>query len=283
MFLAVARRARLRSPRPGFMAITVLVALAAAPVVGWLAENLYDERAARAAALEDADQAVREEMLELGWQPLAVAHGIELLTAGAPFSVELAGGAVRGVAPDADARTAAALVVSEELARYPRELLQAARLRRVLLCRELHEGETAIPSLPNFHRTLLLDVDADREFLRRLVHHEVFHFADYADDDQVQRDPAWARLNDHWFVYGSGGRFARDPKSSRPSDTLPGFVTSYAQSALEEDKAETFAFFMVDRTWLERRAERDPVIEKKLAAVERQLLALSPSAQRLFQ
>jgi hypothetical protein len=102
------------------------------------------------------------------------------------------------------------------------------------------------------------------------VHHEVFHFLDYADDDQVRADPAWEKLNDRWFVYGSGGRFQRDPKSSGRAE-LPGFVTRYAQSALEEDKAETFAFWMIDRPWLSARAKTDPVLAAKLAAIERQL------------
>ena len=276
----VDRRAAFRSLQPGFMAATVVCALIIAPAFGWLAENLVDERAARAAVIEDADRAAREELIGLGFVPLRPTHGVELLAAQRAFSLELGNGAVSG--SPAGSLEPAARIVSEELGRYPRELLVAARLRRVIFVRDLREADVPIPSLPNLQRSLLLDVDAPEPFLRRLVHHELFHFADYADDEQVQRDPDWARLNDRWFVYGSGGRFARDPRASRPNETLPGFVTAYAQSALEEDKAETFSFFMSDRPWLEARAEADPVIRAKLARVQGQLVALSPSAAGLF-
>lgn len=263
------------------MAGTVALALVVTPAFGWLAENLYDERAASAAALAEADDALRDEMIELGFTPTSPAHAgaqrlsnthrIEILSARSPFSLPLANGVVSG-SPPSPAESAAIAIVVEELSRYPRAFVERARLSRVVLCSALTEAETPIPSLPNFHRTLLLDVDAGPAFLRRLIHHEVFHFLDYADDDQVQRDPEWEKLNDRWFVYGSGGRFERDPRSSaRGSASLPGFVTRYAQSALEEDKAETFAFLMVDPGWLEARAEQDAVLGRKLAAVRRQI------------
>jgi len=269
------------------MAATVLLALAVTPGVGWLLENLYDERAARAAVLEQADDGVRREMLALGWAPISSvaarglkeSHGVEILAARSAFSIELANGPVRGQPPRVTDGVVA--IVAAELSRYPRAFLEAARLRRVTLCSQLSEGDVAIPSLPNFHRTLLFDVDAEPSYLRRLVHHEVFHFADYADDDQVQSDPEWAALNDRWFVYGPGGRFTRQAESSRKTD-LAGFVTLYARSALEEDKAETFAFSMVDPRWVAERSERDPVLARKVAAARRQLERLSPSLDARF-
>lgn len=264
------------------MAITVAIGVCATAALGWLLESLYDERAARAAVLAEADERVRAEMIDLGWSPLAndvarrlsASHGVELMRAGKPFSLELESGTVRGRPPSSSER--AAELVAGELARYPRSFLRAARLHRVLLVSGLDEGGVAIPSLPNLHRTLLFDVDAEPAYLRRLIHHEVFHFADYADDDQLARDPEWAALNDRWFVYGSGGRFERDPKSSKKSDR-PGFVTDYATSALEEDKAEVFAFWMTEPRWLAERSARDPVLALKVAAVKRQLARLDPS------
>jgi hypothetical protein len=146
----------------------------------------------------------------------------------------------------------------------------------------LHEGKLAIPSLPNYHGALVLDVDADAPFLRRLVHHEVFHFADYADDDQLSRDPAWAALNDRYFVYGSGGRFLRDPGAGCFTDKYPGFVSEYATSALEEDKAEIFAMRMVAPRELDAFASADPIVRAKSRAIEAQLQKLSPALDDSF-
>jgi hypothetical protein len=102
----------------------------------------------------------------------------------------------------------------------------------------------------------------------------VFHFADYADDDQVKSDPGWAKENGDSFVYGSGGRFQRDPRSSSPESGSPGFVTRYATSALEEDKAETFAFLMVAPEMMAERIKTDPVLAHKVARVKAQLAPL---------
>jgi hypothetical protein len=233
------------------------------------------------------DARIRDEMLELGWTPLSGAaplrlqksRGVELFVVRGEFSLALASGAVRGRAPSSSEREAE--LVATELERYPRAFLEAARLQRVVLCSGLSEADVAIPSLPNFHRSLLLDVDAQAAYLRRLVHHEVFHFADYADDDQVQRDPEWAALNDRWFVYGSGGRFVRDPASSHKSERA-GFVTRYAESALEEDKAETFAFVMTEPGWIAARSKSDAVLSRKVLAVKRQLERLDPSVGAAF-
>src|SRR5690606_19670716 len=130
-------------------------------------------------------------------------------------------------------------------------------LQRIVLCEDLREDVRAIPSLPNYRHTLLLDVGAPPGFLRRLIHHESFHFVDLADDGTVQRDPTWEALNPPGFVYGHGGRSMRDPAASEPDPALTGFVTRYAQAALEEDKAEVFAFMMTAPAALRRRAARD--------------------------
>lgn len=260
----------------------VLAALLITPLVGALAEHLVDEHAVLAAELAEHDQRSRAELIERGMQPLETAvarrlgaeRGVELLVASSEFALPLANGVVAGSAPG-EGVTLAARIVAEELSRHPRELLMRARLSRVALCSNLSEAGAPIPSLPNLNRTLLLDVDADAAFLRRLVHHELYHFLDYAADDQVQRDPSWEKLNDRYFVYGSGGRFERDPKSSLPAE-LPGFVTRYAMSALEEDKAETFAFWMVERDWLERRVKSDPVLAAKLSVLQSELSSPSP-------
>ena len=78
--------------------------------------------------------------------------------------------------------------------------------------------------------------------------HEVFHFADSHADDAHQPSRSillWLaaqRSLPHW--YGDGGRFVRDPGAyllqlERSCSVLVSAVTR--RSALEEDKAETFA------------------------------------------
>lgn len=277
------------------MAMTVGLALVITPAIGLLAEYLDDPNAVSAALAEEADHEARDQMLKRGWTPFAegspgagtaaalfASRGVELMHAKRKFQLDLGGGPLRGRPATASASAKAARVVAQELSRYPRAFLAASRFSRVLFCRGLAEGAVEIPSLPNYERTLLLDMDAKPYELRRLLDHELFHFADYADNNDVQHDPAWAALNGHWFVYGDGGRYMRDPDSAKLTEKLPGFVTRYATSALEEDKAETFAFMMIEPRKLADMASHDPILKKKIAAIRRQLERLSPSINAHF-
>ena len=283
-----------RQLQPGFWGWTAGVALLAAPCVGVLAEYLADPVAVAQARQEQWNASVKRSLEARGWLeierglPAAYAwrlqrdHDIDLLEARRPFRLALLHGDVTGQPPPAEAARTAARVVADELGRYPGGSLEASRLRRVLLCAGLAEAGTEIPSLPNVEQTLLLDVESDPAFLRRLIHHELFHFVDYADDDQVRRDPAWERLNDPDFVYGPGGRSQRAPGSARLTTERPGFLTEYATSALEEDKAEVFSFLMTAPTTVRRIAKHDPVLQAKIAAVRAQLARQLPALSASF-
>ncbi|HEX7453613.1 MAG TPA: hypothetical protein VF294_15070 [Polyangiaceae bacterium] len=276
-----------RFPRPSFMTVTVALALLVTPGVGLLAAELRDPAADSARFAHEADLALRGDLLAQGFAPLSArgesavsalaALGVEVMVPERLFELESGPAALSGKPADARATELALAPLAVELARYPARFLARARLHRLVLCAKLHEGSEAIPSLPNYHGTLLVDVDADAHYLRRLVHHEVFHFADYADDDQLSRDPAWLALNDRYFVYGDGGRFRREPGAGRFTSEQPGFVSRYATSALEEDKAETFAMRMCAPAQFAALLHDDEILRAKSTAVEAQLRKLSPA------
>lgn len=258
--------------------MTALLAMLVTAGFGYLAETQYDPRAALAAELESADQAVREQMLERGWEPIAQPPSspleraqIEVLRAQRNFTLPLSSGTVTGQPPKHSAIEPALQVIAHELAKLSPQFLRKSRLRRVLLTGALKLDETSIPSLPNYERTLLIDPDVPSDFLRHLLYHELFHFLDYADDDSLSVDPEWQELNDRYFVYGSGGRYLREPGAAEFRRDLPGFVSRYATSALEEDKAEVFAFAFITPAALLELAARDVRVSAKLAAVRRQV------------
>jgi hypothetical protein len=280
-----------RVPRPSFMTLTVALAMLITPGVGLLAAEMRDPAAERARLVAEADLALRTDLIRQGLTPAVdnspdlkrlSSLGIEAFTPERAFQLESGGAVLTGEPIAARDRDRALATLAIELARYPAEFLVRARLRRLVLCAKLHEGSEVIPSLPNYHGALLIDVDADAPYLRRLVHHEVFHFADYADDDQLSHDPAWLALNDRYFVYGSGGRFAREPGAGRFSDEIPGFVSRYATSALEEDKAETFAMRMSAPRQFAELIASDPILRVKSGALEAQLRKLSPTMDERF-
>ena len=273
------------------MTLTVALALVVTPSVGLLAAELRDPKAESERFAHEADAALRADLVEQGFVPLAArdpnvsalaALGIEVLVPERAVQLDSGRGALSGEPADDALAKRALAPLAAELSRYPAAFFERARLHRLLLCAELHEGSEAIPSLPNYHGALLVDVAADAPYLRRLVHHEVFHFADYADDDQLSSDPAWLALNDRYFVYGDGGRFRREPGVGRFSAEIPGFVSRYATSALEEDKAETFAMRMAAPAQFAALLANDQILSAKSRAVEAQLRKLSPALDDRF-
>lgn len=260
--------------RPDFMTWTFALAFVVTSTAGLVTETLFRKEASAGTLSPCSEALVSAQLVQRGWTPIATRarierlrakQGVELLAATRPFALTLASGTLSGSRPPAElGLNAIADVVATELERYPSSFLRSIHFRRVLLCSRLREGARKIPSLPNFEETLVLEASSSSDFLRRLVHHEVFHFADFAEDEQVLRDAEWERLNDHFFVYGDGGRNMRAPDASRFRDDLPGFVTAYSTSGLEEDKAEIFAFLMTEPSRMVQVAERDPIVAAKV-------------------
>jgi len=259
----------------GWVAVTVPAARALGPSFAEARPGLGGP--GRGDPARGAEMALARAAAEVGRS-----QGVKLLLPERGFVLELYHGPVTGEPPATAAAAAAAEVVARELGRFPAGALGGARFRRVLLCAALAEGGASIPSLPNYQQTLLLDVGSPPDFVRRLLHHELFHFIDFSDDDQVLVDPAWEAHNDRYFVYGVGGRAMREPGSSRLARDLPGFVSRYATAALEEDKAEVFSFLMTAPADVAALAAADPVIRRKVAAIERQVGAALPALDARF-
>ena len=248
--------------RPSASGVFLVGAIAAAGVVGVLAHR------ASGAAPREAN-GLPSDAVRVGFEPRGRSGDVVLLEATRHFSLSLGNGTVRGEPAAMDRLEKGRSVVVRELARYPGAFVSRIHLVGVVFAEDLVEGETPIPSLPNVAGLLLLDVHAAESDLVRTIHHEIFHFADLADDGSLAPDPEWAALNAKSFVYGAGGRSLRSAWAARPSD-LPGFVSGYATSAVEEDKAETFAFLVARPDAI----HRDPILDAKVRLVKQRAAAL---------
>ncbi|MBX3221717.1 MAG: hypothetical protein KF795_14470 [Labilithrix sp.] len=259
--------------RPSPPALFVVAALALAGGLGAIAT-----RTAEGAA--DGGPALPSDAASFGFVVQSHANGVPLLASTKPFSLPLANGPVHGVPPTGDRLARGAAIVARELGRYPSAFLRGVHLAGVVLADDLAENEMAIPSLPNVGGLLLLDVSSVEKDLVRSLHHEVFHFFDLADDGHVAPDPEWSRLNPTRFVYGSGGRTLRGAWAAHPVDDAPGFVSAYATSGVEEDKADTFAFAVARAEELRPKMKSDAVLHAKVAELARRVALLDADCAR---
>ncbi|HZN38787.1 MAG TPA: hypothetical protein VFD82_08280 [Planctomycetota bacterium] len=172
-------------------------------------------------------------------------------------------------------------LLCQELRKYPPELIARIGLRRVVLCRDLSLGKQPRAAVPlRDHDSLHLDVVAGHyscDYQRIVVHHELMHVIDDRDDGKVYEDGEWAALNATQFRYGNGGIHAQhDQRASLHTTGVQGFLTSYATTAVEEDKAELFARLMVEPDYVAKRAEEDAILRAKVARLRELLLAFCP-------
>lgn len=248
------------------MALFIGMALAAVSVTGIVARH--------ASGAEQPPSDLPSDVSRYGFTPAERVNAVVLLEATRPFELALGNGVVRGIDEHPERLAKARAQIAHELNRYPTHFLEAIRLRGIVLCNALTEGNAPIPSLPNVGGLMLLDVDTSAHDLARALHHEIFHFADLATNRTLTDDPAWEALNASSvvksFTYGGGGRSLRSSWAGKPSD-LPGFVSAYATSGVEEDKAETFSFALTRADVLHDRIPRDPVLARKVAEVRRRV------------
>jgi hypothetical protein len=260
--------------RPPPVLVFVVAALALAGGMGIVAT-----RQAAAGATDDGP-ALPNDATSFGFTVRSTAGTVPILESTRPFSLALSHGAVHGVPPTRDRFSLASAFVTRELARYPAAFLRKVRLAGVVLTEDLAENEMAIPSLPNVGGLLLLDASSVESDLVRSLHHEIFHFFDLADDGRVTPDPDWDKLNASGFAYGSGGRTLRGAWAARPADGLQGFVSAYATSGDEEDKADTFAFAVARPQVTKSRMVEDEVLRTKIVELARRVATFDPDCPK---
>lgn len=204
-------------------------------------------------------------------------HGLKLLPTAPPPQLKdlritpLPAGAA-GAAAAGNARKAALhlLILDEELARYPAPLLRASGMTAIAFVQQFTLRNSIAPCYPDYESGVFywnLGFDAQEEYLRHIVHHELFHAIDERVNGQFMTgDPIWSALNDRKFRYGPGGHIVRESYRSDHADASPGFVSRYAAMSVMEDKADTFGLFMSPSgsAWLQQRRRNDPVLGGKI-------------------
>ena len=107
---------------------------------------------------------------------------------------------------------------------------------------------------------------------RHGIHHELFHMMAFQSPSYVPfKDAQWGATNAQHFKYG-------DPKISRNkrnpynqyAPQEPGFVTYYAMTSMEEDKAEVFACLMQakHKKLIEEWQQKDQVMRQKISQMK---------------
>jgi hypothetical protein len=217
---------------------------------------------------------------------LADRYGLQIIWQSEQYPVTTKYGTIAGAVPAKQLVSDYVPVLTAEIKRYPVDMIEAAKLHRIVLGYKLTFNGREVNGLADFKpNTLYLDVErlaAEPEQMRKCIHHEFYHIVDYMNWT-LTGDSDWERLNPPRFSYRGGGRFARDhPEAYTFSDTRPGFVNVYATTAAEEDKAELFAFMMVRYNLVKERAGHDKVLRAKMDYLKKVVASFSKEMDAEF-
>lgn len=211
---------------------------------------------------------------------------LTLISSSEPFPIRTPWGELTARDATPDELAAYLPLFHEEMALLPPELTAAVGLKRIVLCAELAFAGQRRVAVPLFGTgTYYLDVLLARShpvYLRRCLHHDFYHIVDLRDDGVLDRDPGWAALNQPGFRYGPGGLNVYGKGNQNAPARWPGFVSTYATSAVEEDKAELFGYLMVQPRRVYAEAGGDLILAAKVRRLKAALQTFCPAADAAF-
>jgi hypothetical protein len=220
-------------------------------------------------------------------------YGYQLEMVGPGYKPEKKGWIIDAKPVEGDVLTYYLPMFVKEMQLYPKELIQKAKLKRILFCSDLNidgadaggvaleQKDTIIYSLSSEVRGYTLSQLLHN--YQSAIHHELFHVVDCRIHRDIRSDAKWSRLNAPGYRYGT---FARNDVYERTSTNVtnrfPGFISRYAQMDAGEDKAETFSRMMQNLHEMECRAKDDPILGKKMDRIKQMLVEFSPEMDEQF-
>lgn len=211
--------------------------------------------------------------------------GIEIVADRETYPIAGTGGSIDAMNTGVNNGDMVLYFLRKEFAKYPPELLKRAGVKRIVLCKELKKGSSRIAGIA-VEQTGSIYVDSttkigDESHRRRTLHHELFHFMDYARGD-VMHNAAWEAVNKGAPAYGSPPPPPKPGQRNWASHPAPGFVSDYSLTALPEDRAELFAALMTNNLTLRLLVQRDFALATKVKILKEELVQFCPQADEAF-
>jgi len=173
------------------------------------------------------------------------------------------------------------VVLQTELNKYPESFLRKAGVKNIVVCKGVSSHGLSAHGFPDpGGKSIYCTYGGFHTYFKKNIHHEIYHMIEAKfNGSSYYKDPVWAKLNSNDFKYGKGGRHFKwnDSNSENLFHPRTGFITPYATSALEEDKAEVYAGLFVEEisTCLHEWISEDEILRNKVNYMKDFLLRYS--------
>ena len=158
-------------------------------------------------------------------------------------------------------------IISKNLSIYEKDFLNKINLRFVVLCENLYISQINTAGIPDHKkRTLILDINFNKKYFERVIHHEVFHII-HNSFQNIFNEEIWSNFNDKSFEYAECSTCS-DRLGLDLYDKTNGFLTEYSKSIASEDMAEVFSFLMTDEIKMKNIAKEDSILFNKIEFIK---------------
>ena len=131
---------------------------------------------------------------------------------------------------------------------YPKKFIEKANIKRITFVHDIEfttnsytQSRTGCPDYKNTKSLIFAIHETNFAYMRIVLHHEFFHYVDYADD-QSYDDDGWEKLNQKGFKYGNGGDSERE--WVKLEKDVKGFINHYSTTDMAEDRAEIYQYLI---------------------------------------
>ena len=158
-------------------------------------------------------------------------------------------------------------IIKKNLDIYNYEFLKKNNIKFVVLCENLSISGIGTAGIPDKQkRTLILDINFNKKYFERVIHHEVFHMI-YDSNPNLFDENVWRDFNDKSFQY-AGCSICSDSIGLDGYKKTDGFITEYSKTIPSEDMAEIYSFIIKKENILIKLAEEDEKLKKKITFIK---------------
>ena len=158
-------------------------------------------------------------------------------------------------------------IIHKNLSRYSYDFLKKINLKYIVMCENLSISELYTAGIPdNIMKTLILDIEFNKKYFERVIHHEVFHIINLGYKELFNENE-WINFNKKDFQYAKCSTCTDKIDLNTYIDT-DGFLTEYSKTTPSEDMAEVFSHIMFNINI----PKNDSILQRKKEFIIRNIL-----------
>ena len=158
-------------------------------------------------------------------------------------------------------------IINQNLSKYSRNFLKIINLKYIILCKNLSISGLYTAGIPdNIMKTLILDIEFNKKYFERVIHHEIFHIINLSYKELFNENE-WINFNKKDFQYAKCSTCTDKIDLNTYIDT-DGFLTEYSKTTPSEDMAEVFSHIMFNINI----PKNDSILQRKKEFIIRNIL-----------